>query len=138
MNSGPTSIAYAAPSFCLCGSTVHGGVGRQGVPKVERSVCTAGLTDAARLGDLVEGLQQVPAQLLDVVEVIKHGVGEIHEVVQINGVSLGPPESHIECGSLSCVSEKSKGHSEPGWSLGSHPVPRFLLSPPFPMTWKGL
>lgn len=132
------NIAYAAPSFCLCRSTMHGGVWQQGVPKVERSMCSAGLTNAARLGDLVEGLQQVPAQLLDVVEVIKHGVGEIHEVVQINGVALGPPESHIECSSLPCVSEESKGHSEPGCSLRAHPVSRFLLPPPFPLTWKGL
>lgn len=87
------------------------------------------LTDAARLSDLVESLKQVPAQLLDVVEVIEHGVGEVHEVVQVDGVALGPPESHVECGSLPCVAEESQGHSEPGCSLRPHPVPKFLFSP---------
>lgn len=105
---------------------MHGGVWWKGVPEVERRVRTAALTDAAGLGDLVEGLQQVTAQLLDVVEVIEHGVGEVHEVVQIDGVALGPPESHIECGSLPCVREESKGHSEPGFSLRPQPVPKFL------------
>lgn len=69
-------------------------------------MCTAGLTDAARLCDLVEGLQQITTQLLDIVQVVEHRVGEVHEVVQINGVALGPPESHIECSSLPCVREK--------------------------------
>lgn len=64
--------------------------------------CTAGLTDAAGLSDLIEGPQQVSAQLLDIVEIVQHGVGQVHEVVQINGIALGPPESHVECSGLPC------------------------------------
>lgn len=125
------NTAYAAFPASASADSVHGGVWWQGLPRVERRVRTAGLTNAAGLGDLVEGLQQVTTQLLDIVEVIKHGVGEVHEVVQINGVALGPPESHIEGGSLPCVREESKKHSEPGCSPRPHPAPKFLL-PPFP------
>lgn len=95
-----------------------------------------GLTNAARLGDLIEGLQQVPAQLLDIVEVVKHRVGEVHEVVQVNGVALGSPESHIEGGSLPCMSEGSKGHPEPG--CGPHPVPQIPIASPISYDLEGV
>lgn len=64
-----------------------------------RSSC---LTDAARLGDVVEGPEQVTPQLLDVDEVIHHGVGEVHQVVQVDGVALGPLESHVKRSCLTC------------------------------------
>jgi hypothetical protein len=61
-----------------------------------------GLTDAAGLRDLIEGTQQISTQLLDVDEIVQHGVGEVHQVVQVDGVALGPPEGHVECSCLTC------------------------------------
>lgn len=63
-----------------------------------------GLTNAAGLGDLVEGLEQIATQLLDIPEVVEHGVGEVHQVVQVDGVALGPPEGHGELCCLACRS----------------------------------
>lgn len=65
-------------------------------------VGAGGLTDAARLGDLVESPEQVAPQLLHVDEVVEHGVGQVHQVVQVDGVALGAPEGHVERGRLTC------------------------------------
>lgn len=76
------------------------------------------LTDAARLSDVIEGPEQVTPQLLDVDEVIHHGVGEVHQVVQVDGVALGPPEGHVECSCLTC--------QDLGESQGDQGVPHGL------------
>lgn len=61
-----------------------------------------GLTDAAGLRDFVEGPEQVAPQLLDIDEVIEHGVGQVHQIVQVDGVALGTPEGHVERSRLTC------------------------------------
>lgn len=67
------------------------------------------LTNAARLGDFVEGPEEVTPQLLDIDEVIKHGVGQVHQVVQVDGVALGAPEGHIEHSLLTCGGDGREG-----------------------------
>lgn len=76
------------------------------------------LTNAARLGDAIEGPEQVTPQLLDVDEVIHHGVGEVHQVVQVDGVALGPPEGHIERNCLTCQDLGESQGVPPGLGVG--------------------
>ena len=95
------------------------------------------LTDAARLGDVIEGPEQVTPQLLDVGEVVHHGVGEIHQIVQVDGVALGPLEGHIERSCLTCQDSGENQGVPPGlWvgGLGDTDASaglRTLRTPPF-------
>lgn len=86
--------ALASPPSALPGR----GPGAAGPARTEGG----SLTDAARLGDFVESPEQITPQLLDVDEVVQHGVGEVHQVVQVDGVALGPPEGHVEGSRLTC------------------------------------
>ena len=86
-----------------------------------RSSC---LTDAARLSDVVEGPEQVTPQLLDVDEVVHHGVGEVHPVVQVDGVALGPPEGHVERSCLTCQDLGESGCTTwSGWGVSGALLP---------------
>ena len=95
------------------------------------------LTDAARLGDVIEGPEQVTPQLLDVGEVVHHGVGEIHQIVQVNGVALSPLEGHVERSCLTCQDSGENQGVPPGlWvgGLGDTDASaglRTLRTPPF-------
>lgn len=78
------------------GTWVRGGVWTAGLAGVLGRDHEGHLTNAAGLGDFVECPEQVASQLLDIDEVVEHGVGEVHQVVQVDGVALGPPEGHVE------------------------------------------
>lgn len=102
---------------------------------VPRDLCVGagaagqGPTYAAGLRDLVECPQQLTTQVLDVVEVIQHRVGEVHEVVQVDRVSLGPPEGHVECTCLACSGTAvGRRHLMGLWPL--FPAAKFQLSRP--------
>lgn len=54
------------------------------------------LTNMARSGDLIEGLEQVTAQCLDIGKMVLRGVRDGHQDVQVNRVVLGPLDAHVE------------------------------------------
>lgn len=60
------------------------------------------LTYAARRGGALQCPEQLPSQLLHLLQVIQHGVGEVHEVVEIYGVSHGPAKLHLKYSGLAC------------------------------------
>lgn len=84
------------------------------------SGCPQQLTNAARLGDVVECPKQVSPQLLHVPEVIQHGIGQVHQVVQVDGVAPSAPECHVEGCGLACMDlAADSGHAPPPRPTGA-------------------
>lgn len=94
----------------------------------------AGLTNAARLRDLVEGLEQVAPQLFDVDEVVEHGVGEVHQVVQVDGVALGAAEGHVEYRRLACAEMGGTWGVRAWLCRGARPSERAMAQNELPFT----
>lgn len=110
------------------GTWVRGGVWTAGLAGVLGRDHEGHLTNAAGLGDFVECPEQVASQLLDIDEVVEHGVGEVHQVVQVDGVALGPPEGHVEGSRLTC--QQRRGGSEATLGTRMHPQVLKCFSPP--------
>ena len=50
------------------------------------------------LCDAPQSLEELGAEHLDAPQVILHGVGQVHEVVEVHGVALHSLEGHSKCG----------------------------------------
>lgn len=62
-------------------------------------------------GELPHLLSQLGAQVADVVQVVVHGQGQVHQVVEVHGVILHLPHLHSERGPVTCT-RTNGGHGE--------------------------
>lgn len=53
------------------------------------------LTDLEVGGDFSHFPHEFSAEVFDVFQIVLHGVGQVHQVVQIDGVVISPPEFQV-------------------------------------------
>lgn len=64
-------------------------------------------TDPEIRGDLLHFLHEVGAEILHVFQIILHGEGQVHKIVQVNGVILSTFEFQLESLRFTFTEEKS-------------------------------
>lgn len=106
--------------YCL-----HPTLALQLFPAVLASHTRDRLTYAARRGGAFQCPEQFPSQLLHLLQVIQHRVGEVHEVVEINGVPHSTAKLHLKFSRLACGTGMM-GSAVVLW-LTSHPAAHHLL-----------
>lgn len=64
-------------------------------------------TDPEIRGDLLHFFHEVGAEVLDIFQIILHGEGQVHKIVQVNGVILSTFEFQLESLRFTFTEKKS-------------------------------
>lgn len=85
-------------------------------------------TNLYRGSDITQGRQQITSQALDVLQVILHGVRQVHEIVQVYRIAFSPPEVHCETLLLPCGQRTEKEDAIGLWKRPSIGISNYQAS----------